>query len=41
MIYVGRAMGKEELEELCEPANYSGLSVEMTDRVLNDEGSMQ
>lgn len=26
-----------ELEKLCDPANYLGLSVEMTDRVLNAE----
>jgi 3-carboxy-cis,cis-muconate cycloisomerase len=37
---IRRAMGREELEELCEPANYLGLSVEMTDRVLTGEGSM-
>jgi 3-carboxy-cis,cis-muconate cycloisomerase len=29
-------LSKEELERLCDPANYLGLSVEMTERVLED-----
>ena len=28
-------LSDEELEKLCDPAKYLGLSVEMTDRVLN------
>jgi len=35
---VRKAIGKEELERLCEAGNYLGLSVEMTNRVINGEG---
>jgi 3-carboxy-cis,cis-muconate cycloisomerase len=28
-------LDRKELEALCDPANYLGLSIEMTERVLN------
>lgn len=31
---VSGKLGREELERLCDPANYLGYSVEMVDRVL-------
>ncbi|KAF8128869.1 L-Aspartase-like protein [Boletus edulis] len=31
-------VGRDELQRLCEPGNYLGLSVEMVERVVNGEG---
>lgn len=31
-------LGRQELERLCDPANYLGLSVQMVDKVLQDAG---